>query len=185
MVVTDGAPGRPFEEVLCATSVTERGPELLDAVRLLRSRDRAALRASVRERAVTMAAHWRPVPAEWLPRTGERLRVPLGGGAVTLTASADLVLGRPSERRASVCLLRVLDEPDGVGHGAGDAGGAGLGRAVRVCRSLALAETLRSGAAPWRVAAYEPGDGRLHCEDVDTELLVAAVHDALGALEPR
>lgn len=191
MVVTDGAPGRPFEEALRAVSVTERGPELLDAVRLLRSADRAALRASVRDRAATMAAQWRPVPAAWLPRTGERLRVPLGGGAVTLTASADLVLGRPSDGCASVCLVRVLDEPDGdrrradtAGDG-GDDDDDGLGRAGRACRALALAETLRSGAAPWRVAAYEPGAGRLHCQDVDTELLVAAVHDALRALEPR
>ena len=174
LLVSGAAVRQPFEDALCALSVTDRGPEVLDAVRRLRSRERAVLRMLVQARAATMAAQWHPVPPAWLPRTGERLRIPLGGGAVVLSATADLVLGRPSDGTASVCLVRLHEERGG-------SGGADAGSRTR--RALALAETLRSGAPPWRVATYDPGTGRLLCDDADEDLLLHAVHDVLGALQ--
>jgi hypothetical protein len=142
-------------------------------VRRLHPRERAALRAAVRTSASRMAAQWPTAPPAWLPRTGERLRVPLAGGAVVLSSTADLVLGRPSAGVASVCLVRV-HVPRG-GWASGDTDG-------RALRALALAETLRSGARPWRVGSYDPSTGRLRYEDADEALLVAAVDDVLRAL---
>lgn len=163
-----------FEEALCAMSVTEDGPDLLDAVGRLRPRERASLRAFARARASAISAQWQPVPAAWLPRTGESLHVPLGGGAVVLRATADLVLARPPGGGVSACLVRLHDERRGP---------LDAGQAHRARRALALSETLRSGAPPWRVATYDPGARRLDCDEVTEALLADAVHDALDALD--
>lgn len=177
LTVADGPPRHPFEDALCAISVTDRGPAVLEAIRRLPKHDRAELRAALRAHAAAMAAQWRPVPHSWLPRTGERLRFPLAGGAVVLSSTADLVLGRPSAGTASVCIVRVHDGQ--VGRAGGDAAG-------RALRALALAETLRSGARPWRVASYDPGTAQLRCEDAGEGLLVEGVRDVLRALQaPR
>ncbi len=176
LTLVQGALRHPleFEDALCAISVTEHGPELLDAVGRLHPRERASLGAFTRARASVISAQWRPVPAAWLPRTGERLRAPLGGGAVVVHATADLVLGKPSEGAASVCLVRLHDEHRGP---------LGTARAQHARRALALAETLRSGAPPWRVATYDPGARHLDCDEVTEELLADAVRDVLEALE--
>jgi hypothetical protein len=108
-----------------------------------------------------------------LPRTAERIEVPLGGGAVVLRATADLVLGRPSDGTASVCLVRLEDRRRDQ---------TGSLQAKRARRALALAETLRSGAPPWRVASYDPDEGRLSCDDVDEAMLAQAAREALHTL---
>lgn len=181
LTVSDRPPRHPFEDALCAISITERGPDVLQAVGRLEHQERAALREFARGRAETIAANWRRAPSAWLPRTGERLRVPLAGGAVVLATSADLVIGRPSDGTASVLLVRVLEERH-------DSGGrrrenCGHENASRVRRLLALAETLRSVAPPWRVATYDANGGRLECEDTSERLLVSAVCDVLSVLE--
>lgn len=168
LTVTDGAPPHPFEDALSAIAVTARGEEVLDVVQRLRRRTRAALRTIARARGAAIASDWRRVPPAWLPRTGERLRVPLAGGDVILYSTADLVLGRPSHAKPSVCLVQVQ-----VGEAHDD------GRARRL---LALAETLRSGAPPTRVATYLPSNRELICDDVTEALLVAAASEIAGTL---
>jgi hypothetical protein len=176
LTVVQGPLRHPLEDALCAISVTEHGPDVLGAVGRLRPGERADLRAFARARASVISTQWRPVPVAWLPRTGERLEVPLGGSAVVLRATADLVLGRPSDGTASVCLVRLHEQRPGQ---------AGTVQAERARRALALAETLRSGTPPWRVASYDPGEGRLTCDDVSPELLAKAVRDVLDALRRR
>lgn len=173
LVVTGAHLRHPFEDALGAISVTERGPEVLEAVGRLRSRQRAELRTFVRTRASTIAAQWAAVPPAWLPRTSERLRVPLAGGAAILSSHADLVLGRPSDGNASVCLVQLRDD-----RSRGD----GASPASRARRAVALVETLRSGAPPWRVATYDAGAAQLVAEEVDERLLAGAVRDVLVAL---
>ena len=178
LTIVQGPPRQPFEDALRALSVTEHGPDFLDALGGLRPREQAALRAFARARTSAIASQWRPVPAAWLPRTAERLRVPLGGGSVELSASADLVVDRPSDGTPydgtpSVCLLRVLDERHGP---------SGAVRVVRARRALALIETLRGGAPPWRVATYDPRTRRLDDDEVSHDFLAAAVHDVLCAV---
>jgi hypothetical protein len=170
LTVTDGPPSHPFEDALSAIAVTARGAEVLDAVQLLRQRTRAALRTIARARGTAIGSDWPRIPAAWLPRTGERLRVPLAGGAVVLHARADLVLGRPSHGTASVCLVQVQvrDGDDG-----------------RARRLLALAETLRSGAPPVRVATYRPSSRELVCEEVTESLLVETVREIVDDVGGR
>lgn len=172
LVVTDRAPLHPFEDALGALAVCDGGPALLETVRRLPLSVRAELRTAAHECAAVTAAQWRRAPSAWLPRTGERLRVALGGGDVVLRATADLMLGRPSAGTASVCIVRVRH--DGSAHGA---------RAdSRALGFLALLETVRSGAAPFRVATYRPASGTLVCEEVTDALLTAAVGDVAVAM---
>lgn len=165
LCVTTGSMRAPFEDALAALAVDDNGSHIVQAVHRLGRHRRAQLRELVRHAAGTIASQWRPVPAAWLPRTAERLVAPLGGGRVVLRADADLVLGGPSTGRASVCAVRVH------GEGIADDGGNR--------RFLALLETLRSGAPPFRVASYDLDRGRLSVDDVTDDRLARAVRDVL------
>lgn len=170
-LVLAGCPLRhPLEDALCALSVTGAADAVLAAMQAMARRERAALRAAVESDATTIASQWRRPPAAWLARPAERLTVPLAAGAVALEASVDLALGTPSRGVASVCLVDVR---------------AGQSPAPDACerRFLALVETLRSGAPPYRVATYDAATGSLVVDDVDEALLVTAVHDVLGMLD--
>lgn len=167
--VTTGPPRAAFEDALAALSVDEDGGPVLQAVQELSRHRRARLREAVRHAAATVTAQWGPVPAAWLPRTGERLVAPLAGGRVVLRSDADLAMGGPSAGRASVCAVRA--------HG-GAATDDGPSR-----RLLALLETLRGGAAPFRVASYDLDRGRLTVDDVTDAHLCSAVRDVLAVLD--
>lgn len=168
IAVTAGAPRAPFEDALAALAVDNEGAAVLEAVQHLSRHRRAQLRQGVRQAAAGVTAQWCPPPAAWLPRTNERIVAPLAGGRVVLRSRADLAMGRPSTGRASVCALRL--------HG-GDVEDDGPGR-----RLLALTETLRSGAAPFRVASYDVDRARLTVEDVTDDHLAASVHDVLAVV---
>ena len=158
--------GDPFGEALSALRSAGGVPRLIAT---MSDADTAALRAAVAHDAAGIAADWRPPPPSWLPRTAERLCAPLAAGAVLLRATADLALGSPPQSTASVCLVSLR-----VGRpGEGD---------ISARRFLALLETLRSGAPPFRVATYHPGQRELVCEDVTDSMLAAAVHDVLERL---
>ena len=85
------------------------------------------------------------------------IAVDLCGGRIRASSEVDLVLGAPAATVASRCLVDVVATPIGDHHA--DQLGA-----------LALIETLRTGAAPLRVAALSTATG---------EHLVLAVDDAL------
>ena len=169
ITVTSGPPRAAFEDALAALAVDEEGDTVAEAVRRLPRHRRAQLRELVRHAASGITAQWGPPPASWLPRTGERLAAPLAGGRVVLRSDADLAMGGPSAGRASVCAVRA--------HG-GAVRDDGPNR-----RLLALLETLRSGAAPFRVASYDLDRARLTVEDVTDGLLSAAVHDVLALVD--
>lgn len=171
ITVTAGPPRAAFEDALAALAVANEGDLVVDAVRRLSRHRRTQLRELVRHAASVMATQWGPPPAGWLPRTGERLVAPLAGGRVVLRSDADLVMGGPSSGRASVCAVRV--------HGA-SVRDDGPNR-----RLLALLETLRSGAAPFRVASYDLDRDALTVEDVTDGHLSAAVHEVLALVDGR
>lgn len=174
LLVVDGVPVRhPLDDALAVLSVDERGARIADSLRHATPSQRAALRRDAALCAGAAAAQWHQPPAAWLPRIGERLRVPLAGGRVVLAATADLALGGPAEDTASVCMVEVrLAAPSE--------------RDRRSRRFLALTETLRSGAPPLRVATYHPATGDMCCDEVSDEMLALAVDDVVGALaEPR
>jgi hypothetical protein len=169
LTVAGSPPARPFEDALSALSVEDRGVAIVHAVGALGRRQRSALRDIVRSDAATIVSQWRMPPAAWLPRTRERLCVPLGGGAVVLTATADLMLGALAPTCASVCAVNVHAGPPEAAH-------------ARVRGFLALLETLRSGAPPFRVATYHTACGRLVVQDVTDDVLTSAVSDVLEHL---
>lgn len=172
MVLTGAMPGDPFDDALVALCAGGTGLRSIELIQSMSGKDLASLRGVARADAHQIAATWRRPAARWLPRTAERICVPLAAGAIELRVTADLVLGTPSRGTASVCLVEV---------------GAGAPAALhaRSRRFIALAETLRSGAPPFRVATYHPGPSLLVTEEVSDAMLVAAVEDAVDAIAHR
>jgi hypothetical protein len=176
-VVVTGRSEHAMADATAALAVAGTDGAILAFVDRLPTADRAALATDVRRQAQTMAAQWSKVPAAWSPRTGELVSAPLAGGRVVLHGRLDLVLGGPSEGRASVCLVDVRSGERRAEHG-------------EERGFHALVETLRSGAQPFRTATYYPASGEIDIEDVTESRLAAAVeavvHDltSAGAVEP-
>ncbi len=96
----------------------------------------------------------------WMPRTDDRVAIPLAGGRVVLHGTFDLVVGLPQQRTASLCALGVST-------------GGTWAAERRSLHYLSLLETLRSGAPPFRLALLESASGRYGVEDVREEHLRA------------
>jgi hypothetical protein len=97
-------------------------------------------------------ADWPPIDRRWLPRVESPVRVPVG--QVVLRATVDLALGPPE--RTFVVDFKTGREHDDDRNEA---------------RYYALVQTLRFGAAPYRVATYYLDSGNYTCDDVDEQLL--------------
>ena len=97
----------------------------------------------------------------WMPRTDDRVAIPLAGGRVVLHGVFDLLVGLPQPGTASLCRSRALDN------------GGPWARERRSLHYLALLETLRSGTPPFRLALLESATGRYGVEDVREEHLRA------------
>jgi hypothetical protein len=148
-LVTTGRVDAPMEDGLDGLRVDGRHEALLSYIEALGAADLAS---------------------GWLPRTQERITIPLAGGAVVLCGVIDLVVGVPSSGRASTGLVEVKS-----------------GRRMPEHRAdvhyYALLETLRSGAPPFRVATYYCATGEIDAEEVTEEVLIASVQRTLDALE--
>jgi hypothetical protein len=96
----------------------------------------------------------------WMPRTDDRVAIPLAGGRIVLHGVFDLVVGLPQQRTASLCALGLSSNgPWAV--------------ARRSLHYLSLLETLRTGTPPFRLALLESASGRYGVEDVREEHLRA------------
>lgn len=96
----------------------------------------------------------------WMPRTDDRVAIPLAGGRVVIHGTFDLLVGLPHQQTASLCALGVSS-------------GGSWADERRSLHYLALLETLRSGAPPFRLALLESASGRYGVEDVREEHLRA------------
>jgi hypothetical protein len=96
----------------------------------------------------------------WMPRTNDRVAIPLGGGRVVLHGTFDLVVGLPQPPTASLCALGLST-------------GGPWAAERRSLHYLSLLETLRSGTPPFRLALLESASGRYGVEDVREEHLRA------------
>ncbi len=96
----------------------------------------------------------------WMPRTDDRVAIPLGGGRIVLHGMFDLVVGLPQPGTASLCALGLST-------------GSPWASSRRSLHYLSLLETLRSGTPPFRLALLESASGRYGVEDVREEHLRA------------
>jgi hypothetical protein len=117
--------------------------------------------------AETLALHARNLRAlvprfapGWMPRTNDRVAIPLAGGRIVLHGMFDLVVGLPQPGTASLCALGLST-------------GGPWAAARRSLHYLSLLETLRSGTPPFRLALLESESGRYGVEDVREEHLRA------------
>ena len=173
-VVLDRLVRALFRQIVTVGALDDPLQDACDALRVAGGRSEAVLRriessrpAARRALHETLAAHAarlmdvlpRPLP-DWLPRTDERLAIPLAGGRVVLQGVADL----------------LVDVPVDAGHVRGalalSTDGA-WGRTRRSLHLLALLETLRSGVPPFRVVQVDSSTGRFGAEDVREEHLRA------------
>ena len=158
-LVTAGDVGDPLADALDALRASG-GDAVVHHVESLPDAARSAL-------SDTLAAHNRNlrrlVPRfapGWMPRTDDRVAIPLGGGRVILHGTFDLVVGLPQPRTASLCALGVST-------------GGPWASERRSLHYLSLLETLRSGTPPFRLALLESASGRYGVEDVREEHLRA------------
>jgi len=171
LLVTGGHVGDPVAEAAEALAVDRRGAAVLAFVEGLAPAQRASLHAEVVGHAAALRTGWPTIPPSWLPRTRDRISVPVAAGRVVLTGGIDLALGSPSAGRASVCLVTLASGPRHRAH-----------RADRHYRGLL--ETLRSGAPPARLATFYTPPCEVDAEDVEDQLLAAAVQRTIdGAVE--
>ncbi|HVT41568.1 MAG TPA: hypothetical protein VHD39_01190 [Acidimicrobiales bacterium] len=158
-IVHTAAVGDPLRDALDAVAVSGRDTAILDHVAALDDTDRAALSAALDRHARHLCALVPRFAPGWLPRTDEYVSIPLAGGRVVLHGAFDLLVGLPRPGTASLCAI-------GLATG-------GWARQRRALHFMALLESLRSGAPPFRVALLESATGLYGVEDVREEHLRA------------
>jgi hypothetical protein len=167
--VTTGSLGDPFADALDALRLH---PIRADLVRHVTELDDAA-RATLAGEVSAQAAHLvdlTPVFAPgWLPRTDDRVSIPLAGGRIVLCGVFDLLVGAQVDGQSSVCALALTS-------------GGPWGFARAALHYLALLETLRRGEPPFRLALLDSAMGRFVVEDVREEHLSAMVSHVVTRL---
>jgi hypothetical protein len=169
-LVTIGRIEDPIKDGIGALRIDPRRCEIVDFVNGLTGREQAEFKEELQAQTATLLNRWPQLSPAWLPRTQERIAIPLAGGDVVLVGVVDLIVGAPSAGRASVGLIelksgraRIEDRDD--------------------LRFYALLETLRSGAPPFRVATFYTRTGQVDAEDIDDETLISSVRRVLTAIE--
>ena len=174
-LVVDGGMDDPLGEALDALRAEGPGgvgAATVASVEAMDDTSLGALRAVVSTHAAHLADLVPRFAPAWMPRTDDRVAIPLAGGRIVLHGVFDLLVGPPRTGAASLCALGLCT-------------GGSWARERRSLHYLALLETLRSGTPPYRLALLETGSGRYGIEDVREEHLRAiASHLAawLGAL---
>jgi hypothetical protein len=151
--------GDPLGDALDALAA-EGSDELVERIESLAGTERAWLAETVASHAAQLAGLVPRFAPGWLPRTEDRIAIPLAGGRVVLHGVADLLVGVPYPDVASLCALGLTT-------------GGPWARERRSLHFLALLETLRSGTPPFRLALLESATGRYGIEDVREEHLRA------------
>jgi hypothetical protein len=164
--VTTGQLDDPWADAVGAVRV-DGDTDVVAFLDALPPERRQELTDEIAEHAAGIVGRW-PVPSPmWLPRTQERLVVPLVGGRVVMSGVVDLAFGGPAGEKASVCVVEIKSGRRRVEH-RGD------------LHFYALLETLRSGAPPFRIATYYTRTGELDVEAVTDDVLVGALQRVLA-----
>jgi hypothetical protein len=167
--VTIGHIDDPMRDALDAIGIDQRHTEVFDFVRALEGRELVEFRDELETQTAILVSKWPRLSLTWLPRTQDRIAVPLAGGGGLLVGIIDLVIGVPSAGRASIGLVEVKS-------------GRARPEDREDLRYYALLETLRSGAPPFRVATFYTRTGQIDAEDVDDDLLAASVQRVIAAI---
>ena len=122
----------------------------------------AEVRALAVDRLLKFADEFPPIKLGWRPRLESTLLASLCADRVVLRGRVDLALGRAQGTRAGVLIVDFKT------------GGPSRVHADDL-RFYALLETLRAGTPPFRVASWYLDSGQSHHQDVDEEMLDAAV----------
>jgi hypothetical protein len=123
---------------------------------------RAELRAEANDRVVRFLESFPPLSPRWIPRLEAPVRVELCDERIVVRAKADLLLGRAQGTEARVLIVDFKTGGRYPAH-------------IDDLRFYALLETIRSGVPPFRVASYYLDSATFHREDVDRDVLDAAV----------
>jgi hypothetical protein len=174
-LVTVGTAGDPLTDALDALraeSGIDGGAErVVRHVDALCSAPRTALAEMVR----VHASHLRDL-IPWfapncMPRTDDRIAIPLAGGRVVLGGAIDLLVRAGGGHEEPLCAIGLATDGPWEAE-------------RRMLHYLALLETLRSGGPPQRVALLESATGRYGVEDVREEHVRAvAAHVAAWLCE--
>ncbi len=168
-LVTTGHLGDPMLDALDALSVVPRRAEMVTHITSMEPRARAALCAEVRRQARHLRRLTPAFSPRWLPRTDDRLAIPLAGGRVVLGGVFDLLVGEPVRGQASACAVQITS-------------GGPWAAARGALHYLALLETLRHGVPPFRLALLDATAGRYVIEDTTEEHLGAMATHVVGRL---
>ena len=159
-LVTTGSVGDPLTDALDALGLHPNRAGLVRHVGRLDRRARSELRAEL----TNQIGHLRELTPHfapgWLPRTDDRVAIPLAGGRVVLCGVFDLLVGAPVPGQASLCALQLTS-------------GGPWAFARTALHYLALLETLRHGNPPFRLGLLDSAVGRYVIEDVQQEHLRA------------
>jgi hypothetical protein len=161
-VVTTGQVEDPLGDALDALRVDPGRSGMARHVDELPEEARTALAASLRIHIENLMNLTPRFAAGWLPRTNDRVAIPLAGGRVVLNGVFDLLVGAPVPGLATLCALGLTT-------------GGRWAQARTALHYLALLETLRSGTPPFRLALLHSAAGRYGVEDVLEEHLVTIV----------
>jgi hypothetical protein len=160
-LVTVATIGDPLGDALDALRADGGGADVVRQVESMGRTARAALAESVGEH----AAHVREAVPRFapgcMPRTRDRVAMPLAGGRVVLGGAFDLLVGIGRRDQPSLCAVGLTVE------GPSD-------RDRWALHYLALLEALRSGSPPFRLALLHSVNGACTVEDTSEEHLRAA-----------
>jgi hypothetical protein len=162
-LVVDGVIDDPLGDALAACRAegpSGAGATTVASVEAMDEPERAALGAVLTTHAAHLADLVPRLAPAWMPRTDDRVAIPLAGGRIVLHGVFDLLVGLPRTDTASLCAVGVCT-------------GGSWARERRSLHYLALLETLRSGRPPFRLALLESSSGRYGIEDVREEHLRA------------
>jgi hypothetical protein len=168
-MVTCGRIGDPLADALDALRVEPGRFAMVRHIEEMSAEARASLATSLSGHVAHLVNLTPRFAAGWLPRTNDRVAIPLAGGRVVLSGTFDLLVGAPVPGTATLCALGV-------------ATGGRWAPARAALHYLALLEMVRSGVPPFRVALIHTAAGRYGVEDVLEEHLRAVVSHIVGRL---
>jgi hypothetical protein len=161
-MVTTGRVGDPMVDALDALQIDPGRVAMVRHVNAMSEEQRSFLADSLTTHVEHLVNLTPRFAAGWLPRTQDRVAIPLAGGRVVLCGVFDLLVGAPIPGTATLCAVGLTT-------------GGRWAQARMALHYLALLETLRSGTPPFRVAILHSALGRYGVEDVLEEHLRAIV----------